>query len=139
MASRGSTIFSLLLRSTRRRALRHRRHLEPGSSQGSSLDACALITRPAISPVDAVHHRMPVLLAARHRECWLDPTFDRVDVLYPMLGDPPGFTLQASPVSSRVNSPAHDDEACTAPIAETEQRGEQFELFSSRAGPEHDP
>jgi len=111
---------------------------EPGSLQGGSLDACALITRPAISPVDAVHHRMPVLLAARHRERWLDPTFDDVEALYQMLGDPPGFTLRASPVSSRVNSPAHDDEACTASIAESEQRGEQFELFSSRAGPEHD-
>ena len=111
---------------------------EPASSQGGPIDACALITRPAVSPVDAVHHRMPVLLAAAHRGRWLDPTFDRVHALNQMLGDPPGFTLQASAVSSRVNSPAHDDEVCTAPIAESEQRGEQFELFSPRGGPEHD-
>jgi putative SOS response-associated peptidase YedK len=106
---------------------------ETASSQGGPLDACALITRPALSPVDAVHHRMPVLLTAAHRERWLDPGFDDVHALNQMLIDPPGFALQARPVSPRVNSPAHDDEACAAPIEETEQRGEQFELWPSRA------
>ncbi|HMJ53935.1 MAG TPA: SOS response-associated peptidase [Polyangiaceae bacterium] len=102
---------------------------EKDSSPGGSLDACALITRPALSPVDAVHHRMPVLLAAAHRARWLDPAFEDVHALNQMLIDPPGFTLQARPVSSRVNSPAHDDESCAAPIEENEQRGEQFELW----------
>jgi putative SOS response-associated peptidase YedK len=110
---------------------------EPASSQGGPLDACALITRPALSPVDAVHHRMPVLLAAKHRERWLDPRFDDVQTLYEMIGDAPGFELRASPVSSHVNSPKNDDEACTAPVAESEQRGEQFELFSGQR-PGHD-
>ena len=105
---------------------------EEASSQGSALDTCALITRPALPPVDAVHHRMPVLLAAAHRERWLDPAFEDVHALSQMLIDPPGFALQARPVSSRVNSPAHDDEACTAPIEENDRRGEQFELFSAR-------
>jgi len=90
---------------------------EEASSQGSPLDACALITRPAL---------------AAHRERWLDPTFEDVPTLSQMLVDPPEFTLQARPVSSRVNSPAHDDEACTDPIEETEQHGEQFELWPAR-------
>jgi putative SOS response-associated peptidase YedK len=105
---------------------------EPSSAQGGSIDACALITRPALSPVDAVHHRMPALVSAAHRERWLDPAFDDVHGIYQMLMDPPGFALQARPVSSRVNSPKNDDEACAVPIEEKEQRGEQFELFSSR-------
>jgi putative SOS response-associated peptidase YedK len=103
---------------------------EPASVQGGPLDACALITRPAVAPVDAVHHRMPVLLAASHRERWLDPAFDDVQALDQMLRDPPGFTLQASPVSSRVNSPANDDPDCAAPIQESERHGEQFDLFA---------
>ena len=111
---------------------------EPASQQGGSLDACALITRPAVSPVDAVHQRMPVLLAAAHRERWLDPAFEDVHVLNQMLADPPGFALQASAVSPRVNSPAHDDEACTSPISESEQRGEQLDLFSAPAPSERD-
>jgi putative SOS response-associated peptidase YedK len=105
---------------------------QPAPSQGGSLDACALITRPAMPPVDAVHHRMPVLLAPAHRARWLDPTFDDVQALDQMLRDPPGFALRAAPVSSRVNSPANDDDACTAPVAESDQRGEQFDLFSPR-------
>jgi putative SOS response-associated peptidase YedK len=103
---------------------------EPAApEQGRPLDTCALITRPALAPVDAVHQRMPVLLATAHRERWLDPAFDDVEELNRMLRDPPGFVLQARPVSPRVNSPANDDEACTDPIEEREQRGEQFELF----------
>lgn len=105
---------------------------EGAASQGGPLDACALITRPALSPVDAVHHRMPVLLAAAHRERWLDPAFEDDHALNQMLIDPPGFALQARPVSSRVNSPAHDDEACATPIEENEQHGEQFELWPVR-------
>jgi putative SOS response-associated peptidase YedK len=105
---------------------------EPASLQGGSLDACALITRPALAPVDAVHQRMPVLLAREHRERWLDPGFEDVAALNRMLADPPGFVLQAQPVTSRVNSPANDDVGCIAPMPETEQRGEQFELWPSR-------
>lgn len=106
---------------------------EPSSAEGGPLDACALITRPALPPVDAVHHRMPVLLAAANRERWLDPAFDDAQAIYQMLMDPPGFELQARPVSPRVNSPANDDETCAAPIEEKERRGEQFELFPAPA------
>jgi putative SOS response-associated peptidase YedK len=106
---------------------------ETASPEGGSLDACALITRPALSPVDAVHHRMPVLLAPAYRDRWLDPTFDDVAALDEMLRAPPGFALQSHAVSTRVNAPVNDDAGCTAPIEEKEQHGEQFELFPSRA------
>ena len=104
---------------------------EPASADDGALDSCALITRPALSPVDAVHHRMPVLLATLHRERWLDPGFTDVAALISMLGDNPEFVLQSYPVNARVNSPANDDTACVAPIAEGERRGEQFELWPS--------
>jgi putative SOS response-associated peptidase YedK len=107
---------------------------EQAGSQGSPLDACALITRPALPPVDAVHNRMPALLAPAHRDRWLDPALEDVDELNRMLLDPPGFALQARPVSARVNSPANDDDACLDPVEENERKGEQFELFSSRPG-----
>ncbi|MET0591771.1 MAG: SOS response-associated peptidase [Polyangiaceae bacterium] len=104
-----------------------------GAKENGKLDTCALITRRALPPVDAVHHRMPVLLATAHREKWLDPDFDDTDSLQAMLADPPEFSLLARPVSTRVNSPANDDDGCTAPVEESEQHGEQFELFGSRS------
>ena len=106
---------------------------ETASPVAGSLDACALITRPALSPVDAVHNRMPVVLAPDHRDRWLDPTFDDIAALDEMLRAPPGFALESHAVSTRVNAPTHDDAACAAPIEEKERHGEQFELFSSRA------
>jgi putative SOS response-associated peptidase YedK len=106
---------------------------ETASPDTESLDACALITRPALAPVDAVHNRMPVLLAPAYRDRWLDPAFDDVTALHEMLRAPPGFALESRAVSSRVNSPVNDDETCAAPIEEKERRGEQFELFPSRA------
>ena len=98
-----------------------------------SLDSCALITRPALSPVDAVHNRMPVLLAAVDRDRWLDPQFDDVTALDEMLRASPGFLLESHAVSTRVNAPVNDDEACAAPIEEKDRHGEQFELFPDRA------
>src|SRR5689334_22782050 len=72
-----------------------------------SLDSCAVITRPARAPVDAVHDRMPALLAAEHLDAWLDPSFDDADALTRMLGEDPGFVLEMLPVGPRVNSPAN--------------------------------
>ena len=106
---------------------------EPGDPKSEKLDTCALITRPALAPVDAVHNRMPALLPTAHRDRWLDPNFADMGALAAMLADPPEFALHARPVSTRVNSPANDDEGCTAPIEESERHGEQFELFPSRS------
>ena len=90
---------------------------EPAASeQGRPLDTCALLTRPALAPVDAVRLLLPVLLAAEHRDRWLDPAFDDVQELNRMLGDPPGFVLQARPVSPRVNSPRHDGADLIEPL-----------------------
>jgi putative SOS response-associated peptidase YedK len=93
------------------------------------IDACAVITRPARPPVDAVHDRMPAILGTRHHDAWLDPDYDDLPALTSMLHDDPGFELETSPVGPRVNSPANDDAACTAPATEAERRGEQFELW----------
>jgi putative SOS response-associated peptidase YedK len=93
------------------------------------LDSCAVITRPAKPPVDAVHDRMPAILAAEHHEAWLDPDFDDTDALTRILGEDPGFVLETLPVGPRVNSPANDDPSCVAPATDAERRGEQFDLW----------
>jgi putative SOS response-associated peptidase YedK len=99
------------------------------SSGAEGIDSCAVITRPARPPVDAVHDRMPALLAAEHHDAWLDPDFDDTDALRRMLERDPGFALEIHPVGPRVNTPANDDPSCAAPVTEAELHGEQFELW----------
>jgi putative SOS response-associated peptidase YedK len=55
------------------------------------------------------HHRMPVVLAPDEERAWLESPDD--DLLDPYDGD-----LDAYPVSTRVNSPAHDDPGVVEPM-----------------------
>jgi putative SOS response-associated peptidase YedK len=77
--------------------------------------SCAILTT-APNPLAArVHGRMPVLVAAADRARWLDPAAPRDEVqgmCRPWAGD----ELAVHPVSTRVNSPRHDDPDCVAPI-----------------------
>jgi putative SOS response-associated peptidase YedK len=102
---------------------------EGDGERTASLDSCAVITRPARPPVDAVHDRMPAILAAEHHARWLDPDFGDTGALTQMLGEDPGFLLETVAVGPRVNSPANDDPSCIAPATDAERRGEQFELW----------
>jgi putative SOS response-associated peptidase YedK len=103
----------------------------PGNdaNQLAPLDSCAVITRPARPPVDAVHDRMPAILSAEHVDEWLDPDFGDTSVLTAILEQEPGFVLESIQVGPRVNSPAHDDPSCITPATDAERSGEQFELW----------
>jgi putative SOS response-associated peptidase YedK len=72
----------------------------------------AVVTCAAGEDVAPVHDRMPVLLVGADADRWLaapDPS---------LLRPAPRGTLVVTPVSTRVNSVAHDDEACLAPPAD---------------------
>jgi putative SOS response-associated peptidase YedK len=109
---------------------------QPGTSGIHSLDGCAVITRPARPPVDAVHDRMPALIAARHHQAWLDPAWNDRAALRQMLFDEPEIDLVAVAVGPRVNSPAHDDIECMAPVPDPGPGAEQLALFSTLLPPE---
>jgi putative SOS response-associated peptidase YedK len=96
----------------------------------SEMDSCAIITRPARSPVSEVHDRMPVMLATEHHEAWLDPAFSDVAALKAMLFEDPKIDLVTVAVGPHVNSPANDDPGCALAIEESDRHGEQLELFS---------
>jgi putative SOS response-associated peptidase YedK len=97
---------------------------------GREADSCAIITRPALPPVDALHDRMPAILGPGDVETWLDPEIHDVDALTAALGRGSPATLLLSPVGLRVNSPANDDPACIEPAASDElDRGLQRRLF----------
>jgi putative SOS response-associated peptidase YedK len=78
------------------------------SPDGEVLESCAIVTQPALPPVDAVHDRMPVVLEREAWGAWLDPVLREPGALAPLLAPHPPV-LVAFPVSSRVNDPRHDD------------------------------
>ena len=105
---------------------------QPRATDGATtdLDTCAVITRPARPPVCEVHHRMPALLARKHRDTWLDPMFSDPSALTQMLDDDDDDAeLVAVPVSGRVNSPANDDAGCIEPAPLSSLPPRQFELW----------
>lgn len=83
--------------------------------EGGPLLTCAILTTTPAPAVAPIHDRMPVLLTAADRDAWLDPGAgpgDLRSLLRPFAGP-----LRVRPVSSRVNSVAHDDPACREPAA----------------------
>jgi putative SOS response-associated peptidase YedK len=80
---------------------------------GNVLRSCTIITCPPNALVAPVHNRMPVILDPADHARWLDPAAGGRDLLKPC----PAEWLEAIPVSTRVNSPHHDDPECIAPRA----------------------
>jgi putative SOS response-associated peptidase YedK len=84
-----------------------------------------ILTRDAIPALHPIHPRMPVLIPPGERKRWLDPETAEPGLREMLLrhgGGPgelsPGESVQVRPVSTRVNSPRHDDPACLGPLDE---------------------
>jgi putative SOS response-associated peptidase YedK len=73
---------------------------------------CILTTR-ANATLAPHHERMPVIVAPSQLSLWLGGA--RPAELAPLLRPAPDDLLAATPVSTRVNSPRHDDPACLDP------------------------
>jgi putative SOS response-associated peptidase YedK len=67
--------------------------------------------------MEPIHNRMPVILDAPAFPLWLDPQVQSAEPLAALMVPAPDDRLTAYPVSSRVNSPAHDDAECIEPLA----------------------
>lgn len=88
------------------------------SPDGSELETCTIITTDANAVIQPLHPRMAVVLLPDAYEAWLSPDTP-LDALDRLLLPAPDDTLIAYPVSSRVNSPAHDDPSLVAPLSLT--------------------
>ena len=81
----------------------------PGEIASEPLHSCTIITAPARAAIQAIHHRMPVILRPEDEAAWLDPELDdRPEALHELLGCIPAEGLQPRPVSKLVNSPRND-------------------------------
>jgi len=93
---------------------------------GESHQSAALITRPAVDFLAAIHHRMPTFLPKQRWEQWLNPALKAVDQIKGMLEfDDPASGLQAIPVSAKVNSARNSGPELIAQI----ELGEPETLF----------
>ncbi|MCG8547724.1 MAG: SOS response-associated peptidase [Alphaproteobacteria bacterium] len=74
-------------------------------ADGSEVDSCTIVTTVAAPAIAAIHPRMPVILDPTGYETWLTGEPDAAGAL---LG-PYGGSLEAHPISTRINNVRNDD------------------------------
>lgn len=82
----------------------------------------AILTRPAVREIEALHPRMPVILDRDQWQAWLHPAADARD-LDRLMAEGASAALRIRPVSRVVNSGRHDGPECletaaSAPLLE---------------------
>jgi|SRR3954453_1914538 len=82
---------------------------------GKALETFTIITTAANELVRSVHDRMPLILSPASFDVWLAPGEPADELLQVSVT----AELEAVPVSSWVNSPAHDDARCMEPLVNT--------------------
>jgi len=72
---------------------------------------------PANDVMKTLHERMPAIIAPANYDLWLDRRVSDKNEIMGCLNSSPSSRLEIYPVSSRVNSPMHDDIHCIQPAA----------------------
>jgi len=73
--------------------------------------SCAIITTGANDTMAPIHDRMPVIIAPKDYNRWLDKKNAIVEIADFLAAD--AYTgMQANPISTRINNPLHNDESC---------------------------
>lgn len=81
---------------------------------GNVLETCTLLTTSANDDLKHIHDRMPVILRPDSYAAWLDRDHE-ADALTALIKPLPPGLLKLRPVSSYVNSPAHEGPECLKP------------------------
>jgi putative SOS response-associated peptidase YedK len=87
-------------------------------ADGNPLEAFVILTCAPNDTMRPIHNRMPVILDPRDYRAWLDPRVESDEALAALMVPAPDDRLTAYPVTSHVNSPAHDDASCVEPLAD---------------------
>jgi len=80
-----------------------------GASGDKTLYTCAIITCAPNNLVKKIHHRMPVILAKKDEESWLDPENKDINQLVRLLVPYRENGMAMRLVSKRVNNPGNND------------------------------
>ncbi len=81
----------------------------------SVVETCTILTTQANALLQPVHDRMPVMIAPEQYNRWLDSTTTAAS-LQELLQPYAASAMQSYPVSTAVNSPAHDSPECVEPV-----------------------
>jgi putative SOS response-associated peptidase YedK len=88
-----------------------------GPDHPAPLETFTILTTSPNDLMAGIHDRMPVILDRRDHAAWLDPANRDTAALQALLVAAPAEAWEAIPVSTRVNSPAHDAPDCIEPLA----------------------
>lgn len=83
---------------------------------GEPLETFTILTTDPNDLLRPLHNRMPVILDKENFDLWLDPKMEDAARLQPLLIPHAVAGFEAFPVSRAVNSPAHDEPDCVAPL-----------------------
>ena len=83
------------------------------------IHSCAIITTGPNELTKNIYDRMPVILEPADYAAWLDPANQATAKLQELLRPYPADAMAAHPVSTRVNTPKHDDPALILGISKT--------------------
>lgn len=86
------------------------------SPEGKAVETFTIITTQANEKLSRIHHRMPVILPRSAEDLWLDPEVRDPNFLRELLVPYPDDSIGLYPVSTLVNSPRNDTEACIQPV-----------------------
>lgn len=82
---------------------------------GSALETCAIVTTEANTLLRPLHDRMPVIVAPRDYDRWLDPKALTEELMRSIFRPYPAETMTAHPVGPWVNSVSREDPRCAQP------------------------
>jgi putative SOS response-associated peptidase YedK len=92
---------------------------------GEELDTVAIVTAAASADLAALHHRVPVTIAAGDFDRWLDCRADDAEEVMELLIAPPEGEFVWHEVSTRVNRTANDDAQLILPITADQRAAEE--------------
>ena len=85
------------------------------AADGTVLVTSTIITTAANSAIMPVHERMPLMMLPVNIDAWLNPGDAPAEELMKLLDTIDAGKLETVPVSTLVNSPAHDTPECIQP------------------------
>jgi putative SOS response-associated peptidase YedK len=80
------------------------------------VETCTIITTGPNKLMEAIHDRMPVIVAPEDYGLWLDGAVQEPERVTPLLRPFPDADMEAYPVSTLVNSPRNDSPECVEPL-----------------------